>query len=83
MEDLSPQLRAAIINDFLLKYNSKWGEDWTIGISTTNNRVDIFRESVKCSCDGHFIGKLADFCRDTFGTIPCVGYFFGHLLFWI
>lgn len=80
----STPLRAAIVNDFIYRYNKKWGEDWTVGISTEYDRVDIYSRRPECTtADGHFIANLNAFCEEHFNSTPCVGWLFGRLNFWI
>ena len=82
MAQLSIQLRAAILADFLYQYNRRWNEDWTIEIRKDYDQVRIFRKTSEICCDGHFVGQLIDFCREKFNTTPCVGYFSEHLEFY-
>lgn len=83
MGHYSTQQRADIIKGFIAKYNAKWSEDWTVDMDTKSDRVDIYRKENSVSCDGHFLGKLTDFCREHFDAPPCAGYVFGRFQFYI
>ena len=82
MKELSTQLRAAIVADFLYQYNKRWDEDWCVDIRAEYDRIDVFRKRNLISCDGHFLGALTDFCREKFNTNPCVGYYSEGLVFY-
>lgn len=81
--ELSKQLKAAILADFAYRYNHSYGEDWAVSLCKTCNIVNIYRKSGGANCDGHFLGKLTDFCRDWFGHAPGVGYFINGFEFYI
>lgn len=81
--ELSKQLKAAILADFANQYNTRYGEDWAVSLCHTCNIVNIYRESGRSDCDGHFLGKLTDFCREWFGSAPCAGLFIDGFEFYI
>ena len=81
---ISKQLKACILADFANKYNTRYGEDWAVSLCHTCNIVNIFDASGSTYYGGHFLGKLADFCREHFDTNPGVAYTpFGRLDFYV
>ena len=81
--ELSKQLKAAILADFAYQYNKRWNEDWEVDLCHTCNIVNIYRKGGSANCDGHFLGKLTDFCREWFGSAPCAGLFIDGFEFYI
>lgn len=80
--EISKQLKAAILADFVCRYNKQWNENWKIDFCTHCDIVNIYREDCK-NYGGHFLGQLVDFCREKFEETPCVGLFQDRLDFYI
>ena len=80
--ELSKQLKAAILSDFVKHRKEVHREDWAIDI---NNFVEIYRPgtSGKYTCTGHFIHELMEFCHDKFGKYPCLSCFDEQIRFFL
>lgn len=80
--ELTKQTKAAILSDFVNRYNKVFGEDWTIDI---NNFVEVYRPGLngKYTCTGHFIDSLVTFCKEKIGKAPCVSCFNEEFRFFI
>ena len=81
---ISKQLKACMLASFVYQYNKRWDDNWTIDLCSTCNIVNIFDASGSTYYGGHFLGQLADFCREHFDSSPGVAYTpFGRLDFYI
>lgn len=80
---ISKQLKAAILADFVCRYNEKYKECWTIDI---NDYVEIsWKAYARSTADGHFIKSLVEFCTQKGFLPPCVSSSWkdGHIYFFI
>ena len=76
----SKQLTACILNDWVLKRNKTYHDDFRVEI---NRFVEVYAPDGKRCCTGNFIDHLFEFCKETFHETPCLSCFDGQISFYL